>query len=250
MANPVRDLINITPGTVEGAKAMVPNARGKVSHPITAPGGDSANGYIIDLEVLAGNGLRQSALQINVNRASGEDHVWDGNPDAGLKMGVTNRAANADNEGAARCIDLSARNRGTNMSWLNGGNIGCRNDSGSIAYILTGLQTRVENYGTLNTEAVGYDINLSIESDTGSPLKYGLRIRNTDQSGMSACDAAIHVLHTSTNGFDHFAHLATNSGDGAVANAVTPSGATVEALIIKIGANTRYIPVYAALTMN
>ena len=106
---------------------------------------------------------------------------------------------------------------------------------------------RVENYGQVDTDIVGLDINLSDEADTGGHTKHGLLIRNTDQSAQAAADAAIKVSHTSTNGFDAFAELATNSGDGAVASTTTPTGAATEALIVKIGANLRYIPCYAAV---
>ena len=211
-------------------------------------GGDTPLGEAWDITVLAGKGFRQGAIAINVGRAAGQDFTWDGNPDCGLKMTVYNYAANAANEGAVRGIDIAARNRGTNASWCNAINAGVRNDSGKTCYTLTGIQTRLENYGTLETEAVGVDVNLSIENDTGAPLKYGVRIRNTDASGMGAVDAALHISHTSTNGFTAFAHLASATGDGMAASSSVPGSAAVGALVVKVASDLRYIPLYAAAT--
>lgn len=216
-------------------------------------GGDSVTGWQIVYEAEKGTkAFRQGVLNLQLNRAAGEaDTTWDGNPDCILKLIATNRATgNASGEGAIRAIDAQARNRGTNINWVNAANLNARNDSGMIATSLWGLLIRCENYGTINTDIVGIDVNLSDENDTGTHTKHGILIRNTDQSAQTAADAAIKVSHTSTNGFSHFAELATNDGDGCVGNVVTPSTTTVEALIIKVGANTRYIPIYAALAMS
>ncbi|KKM75729.1 hypothetical protein LCGC14_1387240 [marine sediment metagenome] len=191
----------------------------------TGAGGDSPKGIHVDVDVLAGNGFRQGGIHISMDRALGEDVTWDGNPDCGLKIQVNNRAANASAEGATRAIDVSARNRGANISWCNGINVGARNDSGSIASQLIGMQTRLENYGTLNTEAIGLDVNLSIENDTGSPTKTGIVIRNTDQSGMTACHEAIKISHTSTNGFTNLFNFAGASGDGIASGSLKDSDA-------------------------
>jgi hypothetical protein len=144
-------------------------------------------------------------------------------------------------------MSVQGRNSGTNISWILGLNLNGRNDSGKTADQIHGIDVRCENYGNVNTEIVGIDVNLSDENDGGVHTKYGVRVRNTDQSAQGAADAALHVSHTSTNGFSAFAHLATNSGDGAVASTTTPSGAATEALIVKIGSNLRYIPCYAAV---
>jgi hypothetical protein len=176
-------------------------------------GGDSPRAIMIDVDVLAGAGYRQGGLQIQIDRASGEDVTWDGNPDCGLKILANNRAANAANEGAVRGVDIAARNRGTNCGWCNAISAGVRNDSEKTAYQLIGIQTRLENYGTLETEAVGIDVNLSIENDTGSPTKTGIQVRNTDASGMGAVDEVIKVSHTSTNGFTNLVNFAGATGD-------------------------------------
>lgn len=186
-------------------------------------GGDSPKGMLLGVEVLAGAGFRQGGLAMSVNRALGEDVTWDGNPDCGIKMTVYNRAVNAANEGAVRGIDIAARNRGTNVSWCNGISAGVRNDSGGTAYQLLGISTRLENYGTLETEAIGIDVNLSIENDTGAPTKTGILVRNTDASGMGAVDEVIKVSHTSTNGFTNLFNFAGATGDVIAAGSLSDS---------------------------
>jgi hypothetical protein len=213
-------------------------------------GSDSATGFSLLQEVLTGTkAFRQGALNVQINRAAAEaDSVWDGNPDCGIKLIATNRATgNVAAEGAVRGIDVQGRNRGTNINWVNGANVNARNDSGMTASSLWGIMIRVENYGTVNTDIVGLDVNLSDENDTGTHTKHGILIRNTDASAQAAADAAIKVSHTSTNGFTAFAELAA-AGDGYAAASNAVSSGTTEALVVKIGANLRYIPCYAAAT--
>lgn len=210
-------------------------------------GGDTPFMEKWTVAVLAGAGFRQSAINVLVNRASGQDVVWDGNPDCCIKVLARNQAANAANEGAVRALDVQARNQGTNISWCNAINANARNDSGKTAYQLKGIDIRCENYGTLETEAVGIDINLSIENVTGAPVRHGLRIRNTDQSGMTACEAAINISHTSTNGFDNLFALSAAAGDGATAAAVALNGLTTAyKLFLTVNGVSHYIPVVAA----
>ncbi len=212
----------------------------------TSAGGDSPKGMHIDVDVLAGNGLRQGGLQISMDRASGEDVTWDGNPDAGLKIQVNNRAVNVSGEGATRGIDIIARNRGTYQAWVHGGNINARNDSGATTDDIQGIGTRVENYGVISTSLLGVDVNLSDESNAGrSHTIHGIRIRNTDQSAQPVVDAAILLSHTSTNGFEAFLEAAAAAGDGFVASAVSPTGNTVHALIVKVNGTLAYIPAYS-----
>jgi hypothetical protein len=212
-------------------------------------GGDTPMGMLIGVEALSGaGGFRQGALQISVNRASGQDVTWDGNPDCGIKMMVYNRAANAANEGAVRGIDIAARNRGTNCSWCNAISAGVRNDSGKTAYQLIGMQTRLENYGTLETEAIGIDVNLSIENDTGAPTKTGIQVRNTDLSGMGAVNEVIKISHTSTNGFTNLFNFAGAAGDCIAAGSLRTSDATDIKCDAKIpvvwNGNTYYLAAY------
>ena len=218
---------------------------------VTEDGGDAAIGREIAVSALSGTkAYRQGALNVQLGRAADQaDTVWDGNPDTGLLIQARNYATgNAAAEGAVRGLNVIGRNSGTNINWVLGVNVSTRNDSGKTASQLHGLDIRIENYGNVADSIAGIDVNLSDENDGGVHTKHGILIRNTDASGMVAADAALKVSHTSTNGFAAFAELATNAGDGAVANTNSRTVAnTTEALIVKIGANTRYIPVYAAL---
>lgn len=197
-------------------------------------GGDSGRVVQYDVEALAGNGVRQGVVAIGLNRADGEDFTWDGNPDCAIKIGVTNRADNAANEGAARGIDISARNRGDNMSWCNGGSINARNDSGSTTYSLWGIMTRIENYGTCEAEAVGIDVNMSMESDTGAPDTYAIRVRNTDASSQPAIDAVLAISNTSTNGFTNLLDLSGLTAANGTITSTSGTAATVWAGRIRV----------------
>ncbi len=234
-------------GVIEGGKIIgsAPDYR------FADAGGDSPKGLIVEQEVLSGTqAFRQGAFSLTINRAAGEaDSTWDGNPDAGMKLNATNRATgNSAGEGAIRGLDISCRNRGTHINWINPANLGARNDSGSTASSMTGLMIRAENYGTVNDTIVGLDVNMSVENDTGSPTKYGILVRNTDLSAQTACDSALKVSHTSTNGFDAFLEAAAATGDGVVASVNTPGGNTTHALMIKIAGTVFFIPVYAAVS--
>lgn len=212
-------------------------------------GGDSARSLYVTNACQSGTGAyRQGALAVSLTRAADQaDSVWDGNPDTAVNISARVTAANAASEGAVRGLQVASRNSGTDINWVLGVNVSARNDSGKQAVQVHGMDIRIENYGNVGTEIVGLDINLSDENSNTDPhTKHGLRIRNTDQSGMGAVDAAIHVSHTSTNGFDAFAQFAEATGDGVVASAAEPAGNTTHALIIKIGEDLGYIPVYAA----
>jgi len=215
------------------------------------PGGGSSRAFYVNITPIAGTAAyRQGALAVSLTRAAGDaDTTWDGNPDTAVNISATTSATgNASAEGSIRGLQCAARNRGTNINWVLGANISARNDSGKQASRLAGIELRIENYGNVADEIVGINVNLSDENSNVDPhTKYGIRVRNTDASGMGAVDAALHVSHSSTNGFAAFAHLATNAGDGAVASTTTPTGAATEALIVKIGSNLRYIPCYAAV---
>jgi len=215
-------------------------------------GGDSPKGLIVEQEVLSGTkAFRQGAFNLQINRAAGEaDSAWDGNPDCALKLGATNRATgNAAGDGAVRGIDVTARNRGTNINWVNGASLNARNDSGKQASSLTGVSIRAENYGNVADSIVGLDVNLSDENANVDPhTTTGILVRNTDQSGMPAADSALKVSHTSTNGFDAMLEADAAAGDGVVASVATPGGNTTHALMVKIAGTVYYVPVYAAVS--
>lgn len=205
----------------------------------------------MDQEVLSGTkAYRQGVLQIGINRAAAQaDTTWDGNPDCAFKVIATNRATgNLAGQGGIRGMDIQGRNRGTNIGEVNSAQFNARNDSGMQAVSLYVLKLRAENYGNIGTDLVGINVELSDENSNVDPhTKHGILVRNTDASGMGAVDAAIKLSHTSTNGFTAFAELAA-SGDGYAAASNAVSSGTTEALVVKIGANLRYIPCYAAAT--
>ena len=224
---------------------------GSPEYNLAEAGSDSEKGFTITNAAQAGTkAYRQGVLNVSLTRAAGqEDTVWDGNPDTAVNISASVTAANAVNEGAVRGLQVQARNKGTNINWVLAANINGRNDSGKQAASVHGLDIRIENYGNVADEIVGLDINLSDEnSNVDAHTKHGLRIRNTDASGMGAVDAAIHVTHTSTNGFDAFAQFGSATGDGVVASVAEPAGNTSHALIIKIGGTSYYIPVYDAVS--
>jgi hypothetical protein len=214
----------------------------------TVVGGDTGVGSAFAVSAI-GAPVRQGVVNVAIVRAVGATVAWDGNPDAAIKASARNYAANAANQGAVRGLDVTARNSGANASWANGGSISARNDSGKTAYQLIGIQTRIENYGTLETEAVGLDINLSVENDTGSPVKHAIRVRNTDGSGMGAVDAVIAISNTSTNGFKNLLDLdGITAGSDATLFSTAAVAATYAAKIriIMPDGNPAWINVYTA----
>ena len=213
----------------------------------SGPGGDSTRAFTINHLCTPGTkAYRQGVLSVALTRTD-KDTTWDGNPDTAVNVSARVTAANTVNEGAVRGLQVQARNSGTNINWVLGQNLNAHNDSGKQAASLHGLDIRIENYGNVADAIVGLDINLSDENSNVDPhTKHGLLIRNTDASGMGAVDAAIKVSHTSTNGFDAFAEFASATGDGVVASTATPAGAATHALIVKVGSDLGYIPVYAA----
>lgn len=212
-------------------------------------GGDSPAGLIVEQTVLSGTqAFRQGAFSLGIGRGPEEaDSVWDGNPDTGLKLRATNYATgNSAGEGAVRGLDVLARNKGTEINYCHGGNISVRNDSGGTASSMAAVTLTVENYGNVNDSIVGLDIVLLDENDGGVHTKYGITVRNTDQSAQTAADSALRVSHTSTNGFDAMLEADSATGDGVVASVNTPGGNTTHALMIKIDGTVYYVPVYAA----
>src|SRR3990167_8143489 len=192
----------------------------------TGAGGDSAKGLDIDVDVLAGTaGFRQGAVFIAIDRASGQDFAtgWDGNPDCALKIAANNRAVNAADRGAVRGIDVSARSRAGDVSWVNAINLNARVDSGCAVDALYGVFIRLEAYGTIDTEAIGVDVNLSVENDGGGGTLTGIRIRNTDASAQPAVDNVFLISHTSTNWFTNLFYFNGTTGDTVAAGDLVPA---------------------------
>jgi hypothetical protein len=85
---------------------------------------------------------------------------------------------------------------------VEGAAIGAANKSTGVAPTVRGMTIRAENYGTNATEFGVLDVNASDEVGAGT-LRYGLRVRSTDASGVAALDAGILLSNTSTYGFDY-----------------------------------------------
>ena len=186
-------------------------------------GGNTGSGSQFATVALPGLPVRQGAINVAMTRPLYNDVLWDGNPDTGIKVNARNYAANATNQGSIRGIDIVARNSGTNSSQVDAAAFGARNDSGKVTYSLHGVDVRLENYGTVETECVGVDVNMSIENDTDVPLTFAYRARNTDASGQPAVQAVMSVSHTSTNGFGALASFVGTTA-GAATTIVSTSG--------------------------
>jgi hypothetical protein len=217
-------------------------------------GGDSGVGIAYTFNVLTGtSGLRQGAIDINLDRQSTQPFIatWDGNPDVGLNIAVNNRADNLDGAteiGAVRALTLVARNRGTNLAWVQGVDLGVRNDSGKTTDSLEGIHIRLENYGTVNDTLQGLDVELSCENDTSSPVKHGIVIRNTDLSGMAAVDGVFLISHTSTNGFASlidFTGLTAAAGTIFSTSGTTPTTHSGRIRIILPSGAAGWVPVFS-----
>ena len=214
-----------------------------------APAGENDRTFHLDLEP-TGPEMRRGAISIDIWRSE-DMATWAGSPDCGIKIQLDCDTDNSDNSGAVRSIDTTARNRGADISWIHGIHAGVRNDSGSNCYELVGFSTRVENYGVMNTQCVGIDVNLSIESDDGAGTKTGILIRNTDQSAQTAADEVFKISHTSTNGFVHLINFAGASGESIESGSLNDSndGNILSDARIKIvwNSTTYYLAAYAHL---
>lgn len=215
-------------------------------------GGDTTK--MLDMEALPLAGpkaWRQGAIYILMDRTASEPitGAWDGNGDTGLKIQVYNYADNGPSVLGDRAVDLQARNRSTGVSaWVYTAELNARNDG--VTDAINPLHVRAENYGTVNTSILGIDIEMSSENDTSSPDKYALRIRNTDQSGMTAVAAAIDIRHTSTNGFANLFNFAAATGDTVSVGSLNDSSAgdikCTDYITVSYNGSPRYIPLYAA----
>lgn len=193
---------------------------------IAGDGAGSANLRGLDIEIypMAGiEGYRSGGLYVGMTRVAGQDFAtgWDGNSDIAFKVLGQNYAANAATRGAVRGVEIQARNRGTNIGNVNAMAINARNDSGKTTVTMYGLQIRIEDYGTISTEACALDLNMSIEG--ACALATVVAIRNTDASGMAAVRDVFRISHTSTNGFTYLFNFEAAAGDCAVAGSLADS---------------------------
>ncbi len=192
-------------------------------------GGGTARALLVDVDVLAGtDGFRAGAIGITVDRAVGQDFAggWDGNPDTGLRIRQANRAVNAVSRGAAQGLDIEGRNRDNGIvAWARGGYIAGRNDNLGEVDSLWGLFVRCENNGQINTEAVGLDVDMSIDDDTGDPTTTAIRIRSNGIVAPAVLDQVFLVSHAQANGWDNLFYFNATTGDTVEAGTLTGSAA-------------------------
>ena len=204
-------------------------------------------------------GFRNGALNIQVIRESAQAFAatWDGNPDEGLKIIARNYGNGLDGAtriGAARALNLQARNSGTNISWVKTVEVNARNDSGKNVNELHGVHIRAENYGNIYTDVRGLDIEMSDENLTQSQERMGLIIRNTDMSHQAVVNEVFKVIHTAWNGsngnegFDKLFHFGADTGDTVVANTHAIDGHALAFIAkCKMNATDGYLPFFAAV---
>ncbi len=192
-------------------------------------GSGSARALHVDCDPLAGTaGFRAGAIGIVMDRAVGQDFAggWDGNPDTGLRIRQANRAANAVSRGAAQGLDVEGRNRDNGVvAWARGGYIAGRNDNLGEVDFLWGLFIRCENNGQINTEAIGLDVDMSIDDDTGNPTTTAIRIRSNGIVAPAVLDQVFLISHAQANGWDNLFYFNAVTGDTVEAGTLTKSGA-------------------------
>ncbi len=192
-------------------------------------GSGSARALLVDCDPLAGtDGFRAGAIGITMDRAIGQDFAggWDGNPDTAFRVRQANRAVNAVSRGAAQGIDIEGRNRDNGIvAWARGGFISGRNDNLGEVDNLWGLFIRCENNGQINTEAIGLDVDMSIDDDTGNPTTTAIRIRSNGIVAPAILDQVFLISHAQANGWDNLFYFNAVTGDCVEAGTLTKSGA-------------------------
>ena len=193
----------------------------------TLAGGGDSYGVHVDTDVLAGtDGFRQGAIGIAMDRAVGQDFAggWDGNPDTGLRIRQANRAANAVSRGGAQGFDVEGRNRAAGvLASARGGYVAGRNDATGEVDFLWGLFVRCENNGQINTEAVGLDVDMSIDDDTGNPTTTAIRIRSNGIVAPAVLDQVFLISHAQANGWDNLFYFNAVTGDTVSAGDLVPA---------------------------
>lgn len=166
------------------------------------PSDSYAYGLKIDTDTffIAGAAKKTYLAYLGGDRESGEVVTGDSN-DALLRMSHNNYAA-CDSNFIMRGINISINQRsGGTMGRMEAGAFGSQNKSGGTVPTLVAMTVVPENYGTVATEFGGIDVVLKNENNTAT-TSYGIRIRNNDQSGVTAIQAALAVSsHASSSGF-------------------------------------------------
>jgi len=223
--------------------------------------GDSSMAFQIDAEATSTTaGIRQGAMSISLERTSSYPLAsWDGNPDCGLKMAITNRAANASG-GAVRGLDINARNRDATgaVTWINGAYITAENSSGSGGLTnVTGAEVHAKNNGVASGDVICLKVYDESQSYTGT--SYAIHIDCTNNSPF-AREFCIYInsgaASSWTNGITFDGNI-TNTFDFADTDGT--NGATYSSghysslgnvdgkIQVDIGGNTLYIPCYASI---
>jgi hypothetical protein len=216
----------------------------------TLAGGGNSYGVHVDTDVLAGtDGFRQGAIGIVMDRAVGQDFAggWDGNPDTGLRIRQANRAVNAVSRGGAQGFDVEGRNRANGiLASARGGYVAGRNDATGEVDFLWGPSPRCENNGQINTEAIGLDVDMSIDDDTGNPATTAIRIRSNGIVAPAVLDQVFLISHAQANGWTNLFNFNSLTGDtvsaGDLEPAHAPDGTSIgaDAYITCVVAGTPY----------
>ncbi len=167
------------------------------------PTGDYAYFHEIDVDEFMTGGAAQKTYMFGISgeRPDGSAATGDSN-DAIIKMSYSNYAQN-DSNFIMRGMNSAITNRPLGeLGMLEGAAYGAQNKGTGIAPIIRGMTIRAENYGTNADEFGVLDINSSDEVGAAT-LRYALRLRNTDASGVAAMGSALLVSSSATNGFDN-----------------------------------------------
>jgi hypothetical protein len=204
------------------------------------------------------NPCRQGGVRIKVERTSSYAlSASDGNPDIALKVYALNSATNVS-DGRVRAVDLQGRSNG-NCVAVYAVESNSRISSGATCTDMIGIHHRCEIYGTVSTNLVGVDIEMSNEG-AAATNSYGLRIRNTDASTSNAIGSAIYISNAGGNtGFSYLFDAGGSDAcatavlklydDGTVCNDTASTGSFANAagfITVVVGSATRYIHLSSA----
>lgn len=206
------------------------------------------------------HGVRQGALYISVNRAAGYPTAgsWDGNPDCGLKIQASNRAANAVGLNV-RGFDVNARNRDSGVATaVNGGYITAENSTGTGGVTdVVGLEVHSKNNAVASGNVMG--LRVYDESQSGTGTNYAVSIDCTNDSAFTR-EFCVHINSGASSGwtngltFDGNVTNALDFVDSDGTNSATYSaghyatlGAIDGKIKVDIGGNTLYLPCYVSI---
>ncbi len=151
-----------------------------------------------------GDAVKQYYLYAEGDRSSGNGSTGDSN-DAMLRLVHNNRATN-DSNFIMRGLNVIVRGRsGGLLGYLEGELISVQNDSGHTASTVRAAQFVTRSNASGATEVGGVEIFVSHQAADTPTTFYGLRIRNNDETGNVAINAAIDVdnSHANAKGFNY-----------------------------------------------